>query len=191
MIIGVDVDEVCADLLTEWVRRYNAYFNDTLRVQDITEWDMTKVVKSHVGTRIYDILHEPGLYSRVRPIDGAKLGVDLIRGMGHRVIFVSACVPGTVDAKLAWLIEWGFLTKAQAGKDFICAYDKHLIGVDMLIDDRLENVESFPGPAILVTMPHNAGKFTTRPRVASLLDSPRTIRLLLGRDAYQPEVSRI
>src|SRR5690625_2202655 len=60
-----DVDGVVADLLTEWVRRYNAKYDDDLSPEDITEWEMHRNVKPECGTDIHNFLRMPNLYSMV------------------------------------------------------------------------------------------------------------------------------
>ena len=38
LTIAVDVDDVVADLITEWLKRYNHDYNDTKTPADITQW---------------------------------------------------------------------------------------------------------------------------------------------------------
>lgn len=180
MIVGVDVDEVCADLLSEWVRRYNLRYHDTLRPEFIEEWDMSKVVKPECGKDIYRILSEPDLYDNILPIPPAKAAVDDIRGLGHRVVFVTSCARGQADQKREWLIRWGFLPDRNFEPDFIAASDKALIGVDCLIDDNISTVEKFPGDALLVTRSYNRGIPTNRRRIHGLAQAPSALFRMYG-----------
>ena len=153
MIILVDVDNVVADLVSEWVRLYNIDFNDNLKVEDITEWDMTKFVSDECGTRIYDYLKLDSLYDRVEPIPHARDGVLTLREMGHRVVFASAGVWSS--AKYRWLERHDFNTGVFAS-DYIVAYDKSLLHGDLLIDDGFHNIKNFGSQnSILFTQPWN------------------------------------
>lgn len=156
MIIAVDVDGVVADLHTEWLRRYNRDYQDHLRTEDISRWDMDTVVKAECGKRIYDYLSQPDLYDHVAPIDGAWLGVQYLRGAGHRVVFATSCVQGMTDPKWRWLQRHSFLGegRAQSG-DLIVVHDKSLIRADMLIDDYPKNLEGFKGLRLLFDAPYN------------------------------------
>lgn len=151
-IILCDVDEVCADLLTEWVRRYNIDYEDTLSVEDIDQWDVAQCVKPECGKKMFDILRDPDLYDYVKPIPGALEGVRTLRKSGCRVVFVTSCVVDTTDAKIWWLIRNGFLPNQKVPRDFIAAKDKSLVRGDLLIDDGPHN-----NPTILYDQPHNRG----------------------------------
>lgn len=181
MIIGCDVDEVCASLIPVWLRRYNERWGDNLVPDDITDWDIRLFVKPECGARIFDILHEPDLYDEVRPIAGALDAIRELRALGHRVVFVTSCVRGGMDHKLEWLIRHRFLPDQKSHADFIACVDKHLVGgLELLIDDRVEHVEQFPGHAILIASPHNESRTTTRTRVSDLSEVPRVVRVSFG-----------
>jgi 5'-nucleotidase len=156
MIVLVDVDSTVADLMPEWLRLYNEEWGDKLSSSDITEWDMTKFVHPDCGNKIYSYLLREDLYDNVKPIDGAVEGVQHIRSLGHRVVFVSAGV--YAHAKFVWLNKHGF-EPGKYAEDFIVAYDKSLIQGDVLIDDKYENVIKFPQDdykcSILFSQPWN------------------------------------
>lgn len=156
MIILVDVDGVVADLHTEWLRRYNLDYDTDLGKEDISSWSMHKLVVPECGTKIYDYLKLPEIYDLVQPIEGALDGIKSIRKMGHRVVYLSA---GFYPAKVRWLNYNGFLSGRTSNwasaEDVIIAFDKSLIKGDVLIDDRLKNVDEFHGPAILFDQPWN------------------------------------
>lgn len=162
-IVAVDVDEVVANLLGEWLRRYNVDYNDKLTVDECKEWDMDRVVKPECGKKIYDYLHDKRLYDYVLPIPGARDGVYRLLAAGYRVVYVSACAAGTERAKMDWLVRWDFLTEATRRKDFIAAYDKSLVLADYLFDDKPANVLTFKGKACLIRRPHNAADRLTIP----------------------------
>lgn len=171
LIIAVDVDEVVADLLSEWLRIYNILWDDTLRPDKIRGWSLVEQVKPECGKRIYEILHNRTLYDHVKPIPGALEAIRWMRQRGHRVVFVSSCVAGSVDRKVAWLQKHKFLPPGNSVKDFIAATDKSLIGADVLIDDHILNVEAFPRYGILLHVPHNSESYCSKPRASTLMDA--------------------
>jgi 5'-nucleotidase len=175
LTIAVDVDDVCADLLGTWLKRYNVEYGDTLLPEDIKEWDMTASVKKECGARIYNFLHDQTLYDEVLPMQGARTAVYELLALGHRVIYVTACVQSTMDRKLDWLLRWGFLTRKNYRTDFIAAGDKSLVMADYLFDDRPENVKTFRwGRGVLVRRPHNRD-FEWVNTVSSLAAAPEFI----------------
>jgi 5'-nucleotidase len=176
--IAVDVDDVCADLLSEWLRRYNLDYGDSLLPEDITAWDLHQFVKPKCNKLIYEYLRAtPCLYDNIHPIQGARAAVRNMRADGHRVIFVTSCTVGTVDAKMRWLIRWGFLPKGNHQRDFIAAADKASVKADVLIDDHVANVQGYPGPSILITRPHNLDIPVLGTRAPSLAEAYRHIAM--------------
>lgn len=167
--ILLDVDDVVAGLVAAWLAEYNRVFTDRLCVEDVGGWDMTQAVKPECGEAIYGFV-TPKLYERVLPLDYARSTVKLLRGQGHRVTFVTSCINGTADAKLSWLVRWGFLEPAKSQPDYVVAHDKALVRGDVLADDRIENVQSFPGHGVLVSRPWNLA--SPLPRVDSLRGLP-------------------
>ncbi len=127
-----------------------------MTVDDVEVWDMHKAVKAECGNKIYDILLEPDIYDYVLPMPGARDGIYRLLSAGYRVVYVSACIPGTDKWKMDWLVRWDFLTKTTCRRDFVCAYDKSLVRADFLFDDKPDNVRNFQGRACLVRRPHNA-----------------------------------
>lgn len=150
-----DVDEVVADLHTEWLRRYNAKYDDNLTPADITDWDISKIVKPECGRKVFNFLRMPNLYRHVQPVEGAKEGVAQLRAEGYRVVFVTSCVIGSMDQKVRWLLGHGFVRSPHSPRDLVITRDKALVRGDVLIDDGPHNVAAFPGHAILVDRPYN------------------------------------
>lgn len=177
LTIGVDIDEVCADLLTACCNFYNLWHRPVEKLpllpEDLKGWDLNPVF----GPGWQQWLTEPTFYSHcVLPVQGARRGIYELLAAGHRVVYVTSCVPGTADAKQRWLKKWGFLTDANYCRDYIAAADKSLIGVDVLFDDGVHNVDAFPGRAFLVNHWHNAETPCTRPRIRGMYESLPALR---------------
>lgn len=156
MIIAVDVDDVCCNLVEEWVNRYNDDYQDSLDYRSIDEWDISKFVVSRCGKKIYDYLDHPDLYDFVKPVDDALNGVNLLREHGHRVIFVTSAVNGCAGRKLRWLQDWEFLdAHRKFDPDYVECHDKGLIRADVLVDDGAHNLRVFKGHRIQFLQPWN------------------------------------
>lgn len=169
--ILVDVDEVCADLLSEWLRRYNMEYGDTKTIEDMHYWDMTRNVYSHVGKEIYKYLDEPDLYDYVQVVPYAEIGVRMLRCAGHRVTFVTSCSSGQMaKGKIEWLFRHGFI---QDIEEVIVAKNKGMIRGDIMIDDYVENLRAFGGKGILMTRQYN--KFDASYPHATWLSMPAIV----------------
>lgn len=183
LTIAVDVDEVCADLLSEWIRRYNRDYEDSITLPQITQWDMTQVVKPECGKRIYEYLNEPDLYRQIKPYPEALGAVEFLRRCGHRVVFATTCVRKSYDTKIEWLVENGFIADERVPKDVYPCGDKSLIMADVLVDDGVHNLETFPKWKVLVSRPHNLKADPKFPhwRVSDLMQAAQRIDSVLGR----------
>jgi len=158
-IILCDVDQVCADLTAEWLRRYNADWDDILTPEDITAWEIDRFVRPECGVQIYQYLKQPDLYDGVEQIEGAHECIQVLREGGWHVIFCTSSNPESAKAKMNWLDEHGFLdlAKPKHGRwsDVIVTSHKQICRGAVLIDDHVQN---FGGTTarILFSQPHNA-----------------------------------
>jgi 5'(3')-deoxyribonucleotidase len=146
--IGIDVDGVVADLLQEWLNRYNLEYDDRLTKADVTHYDLNRVVKPAARNAIYNMVANPTIYDGVKPIEGAAQAIRDFRAAGWKVVFVSHCFRRCYEQKLEWLARYGFLDYAweqgvRPHPDFIAARDKRWIDVSYLVDDHLQTVEEF------------------------------------------------
>lgn len=153
-IIAVDVDDVVADLISEWLRYYNNDYNDNVTVDDIKSWNIHEYVKC--GIKIYDYLDKPRLYDTVIPVENSIWGVNTLREMSYRVVFVTSTNINQNGQKLMWLQKYTFLpNQVKFERDYVEAVDKSLVYCDYLIDDKPDNIINSRGKGLLFTRPHN------------------------------------
>ena len=152
MIIAVDCDDVLCELVTIWIERYNYEYTDTLKIEDITEWDITKFVHLSCKDKIYDYIRDEKIYDLLPQVKDALWGVNELRKMGHRIIVVSACDEGNMQAKYQWLKRNGFISDIR---EFVVCKDKSLIKCDILIDDKQDNIATTSAIGILFPRPWN------------------------------------
>lgn len=169
MIVAVDIDSTLADLTSVWLDRYNEDYQDRLSYLDLTKWAIHEFVKPECGTKIYNYLKDRSLYDEIEPYNFALETIELIRSLGHRVIFVTSTPPEGGGCKLLWLRRNGFLPEGNTASDYYECHDKSLIRADLLIDDGPHNIEAFPGKAILMERPWNES-FEWPVRVVSWLE---------------------
>jgi 5'(3')-deoxyribonucleotidase len=154
MRVLVDVDQVCADLHTPWLERYRKFSGHEFYSEHLTKWEIDELVLPGWEKAIYGLL-TPNLYDQVRPIPLAREAIETLRDHDNEVVFVSSCHKHEhAIRKQRWLRDWGF-----AGDDgellFIATSAKHEVSGDVLIDDSLANIESFPGHRVLFDAPYN------------------------------------
>jgi len=156
MIIAVDVDGVIVDLVTPWLRRYNLDYNDDLTPESIQDWEVDKFVKIECGERIYKYIENPDIYYEALPIKDSLWGVNILRSIGIRVVFLTVSANGTQGRKFKWLYDNSFFMNDSNPLDnYIECKDKSLIRADILLDDGVHNIKSFIGKGVLFTQPWN------------------------------------
>lgn len=167
-IIAIDVDGVVADLHTEWLAKYNRDYGDTMKVDQITDWEIHKLVKPECGKRIYQYIDDPYIYDTVKPIPRARYSVRMLGEMGFSVIFVTTVTKNTRGRKLQWLIDHEFVQEYNANDRYIETDNKGIVKFDLLLDDKPENIEFCPGRGILFSRPWNATAAITEKRLPSV-----------------------
>lgn len=148
MIIAVDIDGVVANLIPTWLRYYNEDFQDNLQLQDIIRYEISECVKPEARASIHNYLKTEYLYKFVLPIPGALQGINILKSLGHRIVYVTQAIhcPGR---KFPWLVEWGFL-KEDNHNDYVEMADKSLIHADILIEDSIIQIQRFRGNAAIL-----------------------------------------
>lgn len=152
-IILLDVDDVIANLIDSWLSTYNTYSGDNLKPENILDWDISKFVPCEYKTFIYEILHDPQLYDKVKPVNGSLEGVNRLITKGFRIVYLTSPIIETAGVKFNWLLKNKFPIKLE---DYIEANDKSLIFGDFMIDDGIHNIEKTrAGDALLFSQPWN------------------------------------
>ncbi len=161
MIVGVDMDGVVCDLHQPWLAAYNADYPEApLRREDCYLYDLSKLVASKCGRRIYNYLNEDDLYATAPALPGALEGVRALRAAGCRVVFVTSTGRALAGQKRAWLEREDFLETGHGHDgphdDLINMSDKGLLRADALVEDNPKQLRRFQGSLkILLDQPWN------------------------------------
>ena len=150
--IAIDVDDTVLNLISSWLDSYNRKFDDNLKEESITEWDISQFVKTEAKNAVYEFIHKPRVFSKAKPVEGALEAINYMRESKSRIIYVTANDP--MNVKFGWLKDHGFIEDEE---DLIVAKDKTLIIADMIVDDNFDNVYYFNGMGMLLTKPWNKG----------------------------------
>jgi 5'(3')-deoxyribonucleotidase len=154
MIVYLDMDGTIVDLMTPWLSRYNYLYNDDLKPENITQWDITKFVKEGAEEEIIEMLTDD-LFRNAEPYDGATEFVEQLMGT-HQVRFASrpAGLGVGANAKYEWIDA--FFPELGHQQLTLTHYKCSLRG-DIIVDDNPEFIKGFEGDKILFSQPWNAG----------------------------------
>jgi len=150
--IAFDIDGFLANTHLPWLWDYNKEYNDTLTIGQITQWDMSQLVKPECGKKIYSYL-TPELFDRVPPFSGALDMVKEARRYAN-IVFATTATENTFGVKYHWLKTHGF---EPTIKTYMDIGDKGLINAHALVDDYDGNFVDFKGMCVLFDRPWNRG----------------------------------
>lgn len=150
MRIGIDVDEVVADLHGPWIEWGNRRFGT-----DYTHFPYWDAPTDWWGKAAYDFL-TPHIYDPdgpVLPVKGAQSAIKAVMEDGHKVVFISTCFSVAVArAKRLWC------SRHFGGKHSFVSSDRkaEVQGIDLMVDDGIHNLLGFRSRGILIARPHNS-----------------------------------
>jgi 5'(3')-deoxyribonucleotidase len=172
-VILLDVDDIIFDLVPIWIRKYNKDYSDNLKVSQISDWNIKRFVLKDCGKKIYDYIKTPDIYDSIKPVKDSLWGVDTLKTLGCRVVFVTVNNYG--NAKYDLLLKYGYM---DSGRDFVVAEDKALVKSGVLLDDNFQNVKDFGENGWLMSRPWNL-KYKYSNRVKNWKDFVKKISPLM------------
>ena len=154
MRIFIDMDDICVNLLHEWLIALNQLPNVIPKTEaDIVEWDMKLAYPMLTPNQLYGPLYDSEMWKRVQPVEGAYIHLKKLIEEGHEVYIATASYPNSyfIKTEFCLLKHFDFLTP----KNVICINNKSLLDGDILFDDYHENLRKFKGIKVLRDKPYN------------------------------------
>jgi len=148
MLIGVDLDEVLADLITSFVNYHNSKYNTSFQKNDFFSyklWDVLKCSKEDAIQRMYDFFKSP-CFNEIQPIKDSKEVLSYLKE-NHELVIISSRQELVHEDTRGWInyhfpktfskiyfsgnfySQTGDKTKLQICKE---------LNTDLLIEDALE-----------------------------------------------------
>jgi 5'-nucleotidase len=151
--ICVDMDEVMADTLAEYIRRYNQTFDEDVTPQDLAGkglWDIAPLDRQQ---QLRDFLDAEDFFEDLDLMPGSQ---DVLSKLSLRFeIFIATqamAVPNSLGSKFRWLQRhFPFIPPSH----YVFCGDKSILRADFLIDDQPKNLLRFQGQGLLYSAPHN------------------------------------
>lgn len=148
----VDQDGVLVDLVSEWVRRYNYDYNDTLSPSDIVAWNWCHLVKDSCGKKIYNYLDDPELFASLPVIENSQ---EILLELSHTYEIFVCTSPFNINNVLPKhqhiLKHFSFINP----DNIVFTRNKSILHADYLVDDKPANLLNFIGKKLLFSAPHN------------------------------------
>ena len=151
--ICVDMDEVMADTLAEYLRRYNQTFDEDVTPQDLAGKGLWDIAPQDRQQQLRAFLDAEDFFEDLDLMPGSQ---DVLRQLSSRFeIFIATqamAVPNSLGSKYRWLQRhFPFIPPTH----YVFCGDKSILRADYLIDDLPKNILRFEGQGLLYTAPHN------------------------------------
>lgn len=153
--ICVDMDEVMADTLAEYLRRYNQTFDEAVTPADLAGKSLWTITSADRQEQLRAFLDAEDFFEDLNLMPGAQ---DVLKFLSRRFdIFIATqamVIPNSLGPKYRWLQRhFPFIPPTN----YVFCGDKSILLANYLIDDLPRNLQQFEGTGLLFTAPHNMG----------------------------------
>jgi 5'(3')-deoxyribonucleotidase len=137
----LDFDDVIAAFLRAVIKAYNEQNGTNFKPADMSAWDLTKSLNCTLDD-LYSIFRAPGFFENLEPKRGAVGAIrELINSTRYDLYIVTATSDddgSELQEKLRWLKK--YLPEFNR-KRIISCQDKEIIRADVIVDDKVENLQ--------------------------------------------------
>lgn len=144
MRIIVDMDGIVADSMVAWLDKIHEKTGIRATLDDVKAWEFYNDPPFNAAPKnsILEILQEPDFHARIKPLPGAIEALKSLHEEGHDLRLVTARHgPVSMPATLAWVKD--HLPFLSVETNVLFVVDKWLVKGDVIIDDKLANLEQY------------------------------------------------
>jgi 5'(3')-deoxyribonucleotidase len=151
--IAIDMDEVLADTLAQFLLAYNREFGEALTKAHLTERKLAEIIPADRRARLRSYAKTPGFFRDIPVMPGSAPVIQELRER-YEVFIATAAMefPSSFNEKYEWI-------KAHfpdfPDSHIVFCGDKSVIATDFLIDDSPRHFDRFTGQGYLYSAPHN------------------------------------
>lgn len=147
-----DIDEVVDDLVEQIIDKYNEVYNDNLKIEQITEYNVNLFTCDECEDIFEEFCNEK-LILNMNPTEGAIEAVTKLM-TEYDFYFITSTIPENVGYKDTWLKNHFPLYSKEM---LIVTTNKSLVPGDILIDDCGDNLHENVRLNLLYNRPWNTG----------------------------------
>jgi 5'(3')-deoxyribonucleotidase len=168
--IAIDMDEVLADTLAQYIGEYNREFGENICKDHLSHRKLAEIIPADRRARLRHYALSEGFFRNIPPMPGS---LEVFAELRERYeIFIATAAmefPTSFDEKYAWI-------KAHfpdfPDSHIVFCGDKGILASDFLIDDSPRQLARFTGAPLLFSAPHNHAE-TRFPRLHDWSDVRR------------------
>lgn len=150
--ILIDMDEVLTGLTEPWMIELNKMYSRNVKMDDITDWNMSIAFPGLTNKEIYAPFHIDGFWDKIKPIVGAVEYTTMLANEGFKLYVCTATHPDNIKVKTG-ILEKHF--PFFSWRNLIMTKEKQMVCADFLIDDNKDNLIGGSYEKILFTASYN------------------------------------
>lgn len=155
MKIALDFDETLFPTLDRVIEIYNKKHNANLSMSQITTYNLYDCLSPDVADELIALYVDKTIYSSLLPYKGAIKAVQSLVHKGHEVYIATATDIKNLEWKETLLQRYfPFVPK----ENLIRIHNKKLLNVDVLIEDKFDNLVQTHAERICFNQPWNQQK---------------------------------
>lgn len=150
--IAIDFDSTLFPTLERALETYNKHHNTNIELSQINTYSLYDSFPLEIADELIELFVEKSVYENLQPYKGAIRAVKSLIEQGCEVYVATATDVRNMEWKEQLLQKhFPFIPK----KNLICIHNKALLNVDVMIEDKLENLTQTFAERICFDQPWN------------------------------------
>ena len=150
--IALDFDETLFPTLEKVLEVYNQRHGTNLELSQITTYNLSDSFNSEIADGLIELFVDKEVYSSLQPYKGAVRAIKTLVEQGHEIYVATATDVRNMEWKEELLRKhFPFIPK----KNLIRIHKKALLNVDVLVEDKLENLKNTFAHQVCFNQPWN------------------------------------
>jgi 5'(3')-deoxyribonucleotidase len=150
--IAIDFDETLFPTLEKVIDIYNKRHGTNFELSQITAYNLSDSFDVDVADELLELFVDKDVYSSLQPYKGAVRAVKTLIEQGHEVYIATSTDVRNMEWKEELLQRhFPFIPK----KNLIRIHNKALLNVDVLVEDKMDNLKSTFADRICFNQPWN------------------------------------
>lgn len=152
-VVNVDIDNVLNDFTDTVLRLYNQDHGTSFSVSNITTYDIAHSIGIHPEEFVTNYIDHPRTAKYCKPLSGSQEGLRYLNDRYTVNVVTARSWEQLLDIEDFFGNYFPYIKSSQ----IIRCVDKYKVPADILIDDCLSNIMSWPCGRILLDYPWNRG----------------------------------
>lgn len=155
MKIAIDFDEVLFPTLEKILELYNKKHDEQMTLSQITTYNLYECLDNAIADELISLFVDKSIYNNLQPYKGSIKAIKTLVDKGHEVYIATASDIRNMEWKEKLLQRhFPFIPK----ENLIRIHNKKLLDVDVMVEDKLDNLIQTFAERICFSQPWNEDK---------------------------------